>query len=186
MKNKFVISLLLVSSLIHAEGFKLLDKDSGKMLLEGKNESCTLSFKDGEKITDTDCMKLTNSKNVNILCTPKKTVCKTLDEVKSFFELTIKHEEEKDPKLAKLENVPYSKARKLILDAGYTPKESSTPPAFGTAKVLYNKGYKEVDDCGDSAPMLPCLLKFNAPNSSKVLLVGTEGEDFLVTSWYFK
>ncbi len=185
MKKKFVMSLLLVSSLVQAEGFKLLNKDNGKMILEGKNESCKLSLKDEKKITDTDCVKLTNSKNVNILCTPNKTVCKTLDEVKSFFSLTIKHLEEKDPKLAKLEDMPYSEARKIILEAGYTPKETSTPPEFGTAKVLYDKEYKEIDDCGDSSPMLPCLFKFTAPNT-KVLLVETEGEDFLVSSWYFE
>jgi hypothetical protein len=185
MKKQFVMSLLIMSNLIYAEGFKLLDKDSAKMELEGKNESCKLTLEKGEKITDTNCLKLTNSKNVNILCTPKKTVCKTLDEAKSFFKLTLKHLEEENPKLAKLKDMPYFNARKIILEAGYTPKESSTPPTSGTAKVLYDKDYKEIEDCGDSAPMLPCLFKFNAPDS-KILTVYTEGEDYLVVGWSFE
>jgi hypothetical protein len=186
MKKQFIISLLLMSSLVQAEGFKLLDKDSGKMELEGKNESCNLTLEKGKKVTNTNCLKLTNSKNVNILCTPEKTVCKTLNEAKSFFEITIKHLEKEDPRLTKLMNMPYYNARKKILEAGYTPKESSTPPTVGTAKKLYDQGYKEIDDCSDSTPILSCIFKFNAPNS-KVLLVQTHGgEDPAITYCYFE
>ena len=185
MKKKFVMSLLVMSSLVYAEGFKLLDKDSGEMLLEGKNESCKLTLKEGKNLTDTDCLKLTNSKNVNIMCTANKTVCKTVEEAKEFFEIAITQPKEVDPKLAELKDLPYAKARKIVLKAGYTPKESSTPPAFGTAKKHYDKGYKEIDDCADSIAILPCIFRFNAPDS-KVLIVQTHGEDSLITAWYFE
>ena len=183
MKKKIVISLLL-SSLVYGEGFNLLDKESGEMVLESKTESCKLTLEAGEKITNTNCIKLTNSKNINILCTPEKTICKTVEEAKSFFEI-MKHRQEEDPKLAKIKDLDYYKARKIILKAGYSPKKSSTPPAFGTAKILYEKGYHEVDECGDSSPMLPCRFEFNAPNS-KVLIVITHGEDIFVTDAYLE
>jgi len=85
----------------------------------------------------------------------------------------------------KIKNLKYAKARPIILKAGYTPKKNFKLSPFGSAKVLYDKGYIEIGDCADSSPKVPCEFKFNAP-SSKILFIFTEGEGMYITSAYLE
>lgn len=73
-------------------GIHLVSKDDmwSSVLLVGKEESCKILVKaiggpKGSLMTTSDgCSLLTNSKNIDIVCTQNKTLCKTEDEVLDF------------------------------------------------------------------------------------------------------
>ncbi len=60
------------------------DSDVAEIQLKGNGESCQLSFGSNAVIYDTSCLKLTNSKGLNIYCTSQKKICKTYDEIYTF------------------------------------------------------------------------------------------------------
>jgi hypothetical protein len=145
----------------------------GKVLLKGQDESCKITMDVMATITYTNCKRLTNSKGVKILCTKRKSMCKTEKEVDNFIyrDNYILKETLTQLNLENLQDMSYYKARKLILKAGYTPRINPNPPQFGQANKLYKHGYKEVDDCASIATM-PCNFEFNT-NTSKRLIVTT-------------
>ncbi len=49
-------------------------------LLHGKGEQCKVTILHGDTIVDGNCLYLTNSKGIKILCTANKTICKTVKE----------------------------------------------------------------------------------------------------------
>ena len=57
----------------------------GKVRLQDKYTSCGLTIDKG-RITQTNCIRLTNSKNVKIICTVNKRMCKTEEEVFSYID----------------------------------------------------------------------------------------------------
>jgi len=84
--NFFIlITLLVTSNMLYGKSLELINKDAGEVLLEGKNESCQIVMTTRENIVDTNCTYITNFKNIDILCTAKKTTCKTVEEIDTFL-----------------------------------------------------------------------------------------------------
>ncbi|SFV52431.1 hypothetical protein MNB_SV-13-1929 [hydrothermal vent metagenome] len=181
MKKILILSVFLLSVMLYGKDLILLKQGNVSIQLVGDRESCTIEMYLSGKVMDSNCAKMTNSKKLKIFCTPEKTMCKTLDEVKDFM-----HED-------KIENLyqdmPYYQARKAILKMHYMPIEADSLH-YGLAKIAYNRGYIEVDDCADSSTLNPCVFKFTA-NNGKILHVYTYTKEaqhngIFVTSWSFE
>lgn len=57
------------------------DSDVVEVLIQGNSEKCKASIDSTGELIETTCKRLTNSKNIELLCTEKKSVCKTIKEV---------------------------------------------------------------------------------------------------------
>jgi len=185
MKLFFLLPPLLVSSLLYGEGLKLISQDNRELLLEGKSESCKITMKSRGEILKTNCTDFVNSKNINIVCTPNKTICKTIKEVDSVLYDKKIVQEKKQPFLKDIKDYPYYNARKIIIKAGYKPKERLTPPEDAESRKAYDIGYKEVVDCSSDIAINPCQFKFHA-KYGKTLVVDTYGSSPSVTAWYYE
>ena len=68
----------------------LTPPDSGSdvisVLIKGNSEECEVSMTPPQDVVDTTCVRLTNSKGIKIVCTPKKRICKTQAEVFKFIQ----------------------------------------------------------------------------------------------------
>ena len=100
-------------------------------------------------------------------------------------------DEEDAPKTEKAtlnlkKGLPYAKARAMVLKAGYTLRENSNPPQFGQSKELYDKGYKEIDECASSM-FMPCNFYFNDKNGKPFTITTyteeSENNAIYVDSW---
>jgi len=60
------------------------DGDIAEILIRGNGEECKVFVESTGVVVKTNCVKLTNSKQVQILCTKRKKMCKTVNEVVSF------------------------------------------------------------------------------------------------------
>ncbi len=87
--KKILLLSLLSSSLIWSEGMTVLnddeDGDIAHVMIHGNGEECKLYIDSLGGLIETDCKRITNSKKVQILCTKRKKICKTLGEVQSFI-----------------------------------------------------------------------------------------------------
>ena len=192
MKKILLLLSIFITSTLYGEGIVSVDLMNGKVILQGKNESCKITMNVMAIIKRTNCKRLTNSKGVKIVCTRRKSMCKTELEVDNYIYRDMSlHLKKKTrfKKLPDLKDMPYYKARKIILQAGYKPKINSNPPQFGQAKTLYKHGYKEVDDCS-SISIMPCRFEFYASGNKK-LIVSTYTQEpdelnLFVTSSYFE
>ncbi len=176
MKKIFLITALCLG-FAYANGLSLVNK--GKVLLKGNNESCSIKMLKSGEIINSNCHHLINSKHINILCTKRKSICKTLGEVKQFL-----YGKNAYKALGNIINMPYYGARKKILKAGYKVKANPNPPQFGQAKKLYNRGYKEIDDCA-SDMIMPCRFEFYSPKGQILIVITHTEDDFVfITDWY--
>jgi len=68
----------------------LTPPDSGSdvisVLIKGNGEKCEVSMTPPQDVVDTTCVRLSNSKGIKIVCTPKKKICKTQAEVFKFIQ----------------------------------------------------------------------------------------------------
>lgn len=60
------------------------DSDVAEVVIQENHTECKASIESTGKLLDTTCINIKNSKNIQILCTPNKKMCKTLNEVVSF------------------------------------------------------------------------------------------------------
>jgi len=186
MKKLLVLMPLLASSLLYSQGLSLVNQSKGVVLLTGKHESCRIKMTPAGEIIHTKCKYFTNSKNVNVVCTKKKTMCKTVEEVDNFLNDRSLSTKQFDS-IGDIKDMPYYQARKRILKAGYTIKKSASLSEYGQEAFLYKKGYTEVEACSGHS-FMPCRFEFNAKNG-KVLIVTTytnepKLDNIFITSWY--
>jgi len=82
------ISCLLLFDYVYAKDMKLISKNGNTINVElsAKSENCTI-YVNKTTINKTTCTKMKNSKQVRILCTPKKKICKTEQEVFDFIKI---------------------------------------------------------------------------------------------------
>ncbi len=64
------------------------DGDVADMLIRGNGEQCRVSIDSMGTLVWTNCLQLTNSKRVKILCTKKKKICKTVNEMRNALNST--------------------------------------------------------------------------------------------------
>ena len=188
MKALLFIPSLFINSLLYADtyiyrihGLVIIHPEKGEFALKGTGESCKIIMKTKTNAIDTDCTYLVNSKNIDIICTPKKTMCKTITEVNAYVK------KEKQPFLEDIKGYPYSKARKIIIEAGYTPIKSSTVPTDIQEKRIYDKGYIEVSFCSNPSSegeSRSCQLLFQANNGRK-LVVDIDGDIPVVSAFSY-
>ena len=198
MKALLLIPSLFINSLLYADvftnhnhGLGIVHPEKGEFVLEGDffgyslleriKDSCKITTKTKRNIMDTDCPYLVNSKNIEMICTPKKTMCKTITEVNAYVK------KEKQPFLEDIKGYPYSKARKIIIEAGYTPIKSSTVPTDIQEKRIYDKGYIEVSFCSNPSSegeSRSCQLLFQANNGRK-LVVDIDGDIPVVSAFSY-
>lgn len=82
MKN-IIILLILTTAIVNAND--MYDIGNGDILLNGNGEQCIIRHNNKNRIINTTCLSFKNSKNINILCTKKKKICKTEKEVTNYI-----------------------------------------------------------------------------------------------------
>jgi len=75
-----LIYMTLATFAIYADNS--IEIDSTTVTIKGNGEDCKVSMSSTGAVLNTDCIQLTNSKKIKILCTKTKKICKTVDEVK--------------------------------------------------------------------------------------------------------
>lgn len=85
--NKILLILILsYSMLLTAEEINIIDfGEPVEVLIKGNGEYCMVSIADYSNISKTDCVKITNSQKLKILCTKTKKLCKTEEEIISYI-----------------------------------------------------------------------------------------------------
>ena len=89
MRRLLIFTFLIAE--LYGTGLTLISKDDmwSKIKLRGKKESCILSVRafqlNGSRI-NTDCKFLKNSKKIDIICTKRKSICKTEKEILNFVD----------------------------------------------------------------------------------------------------
>lgn len=73
----------------------MYDIGNKDILLNGNGEQCIIRHNNKNRIINTTCLSFKNSKNINILCTKKKKICKTEKEVTNYiFSLNMNNKSE--------------------------------------------------------------------------------------------
>ena len=81
---------------------------------------------------------------------------------------------------SKIQNMPYDKARAIILKSGWKPIKNKAPNELGfVGRDMYDKGFIEVGSCAGSG-MAPCNFYFTK-NDNQFLGVYTIGEEYIVS-----
>ncbi len=85
--KKIYIILGLVTSLLYSNNMAIVNTNNHitEVLIEGNGEACKVFIKSTGVLSKTNCVKITNSKKVKILCTKRKKICKTENEIKAFI-----------------------------------------------------------------------------------------------------
>lgn len=197
-----MILLLGTSSCLNANEITILESGEGssdivEVLIRGNGGYCSAWINSMGIVEETDCIRLTNSKKIKILCTKKKESCKTEKEVFDYLVAKLssneqdmqqqkkmtqdkveKSETHTDYSLKNLrQGMNYSEARKIILNAGWQGNNTRWQdiPQDGQINVLYyNNGWREVVSCSGTG-MAPCRYEFH-DIYKKTLVVITEGE----------
>jgi len=86
MRMILMISIVLTTIIEASSGMYLIaeDGDAAKVMIRGNGERCSVELSSTGDIMESDCRIMTNSKNVKILCTRRKKICKTVNEVYNF------------------------------------------------------------------------------------------------------
>ena len=84
--KKIYSFFILISSFLYSNSILIesINNDVAQVRIAGKSESCSVTIKSTGVVGQTNCVKITNSKKVKILCTKRKKVCKTEDEIREF------------------------------------------------------------------------------------------------------
>jgi len=84
--KKIYSFFILISSFLYSNSILIesINNDVAQVRITGKSESCSVTIKSTGAVGQTNCVKITNSKKVKILCTKRKKVCKTEDEIREF------------------------------------------------------------------------------------------------------
>jgi hypothetical protein len=115
MKQYFIVSIILAIFSIQglfAESITKINEQYGDLglyetyMMQGKHEKCKIVILHGSKIVDTSCLRITNSKKQKILCTKRKSICKTYRELFYFSEKGYLPKIKKISKKTKL-NLPF-------------------------------------------------------------------------------
>ena len=151
--------------------------DTTELLLRTSSEYCMLYVNIQNKSMQTDCLQMTNSQKVKIYCTPQKKVCKTQNEVLLASRTKTQKEMTPLPKLR--QDMPYSKARKLLLEAGWQGVNlswQSVPQSkYSEVHTLYHdNGFREVQDCAGTG-LAWCTFSFRDAYGQNLTVI-TEGE----------
>ena len=62
------------------------DGDVAEVIIEGNGERCNIAINASRDVAYTNCIRLTNSKRIKIVCTKRKKICKTEAEVFKFMQ----------------------------------------------------------------------------------------------------
>jgi len=62
------------------------DGDVAEVIIEGNGERCKVAMTPPQDVVSTNCIRLTNSKKIKIVCTKRKKICKTEAEVFKFMQ----------------------------------------------------------------------------------------------------
>ena len=173
--------MLLLGISLNAKDIFVLESDKStgltEILMKGNGEYCIAAVKSSGMIKKTDCVRLTNSKKIKILCTKKKKLCKTQKEVLDAL-VNDNSTTNKENSLKELrEGMAYSKAREIIFNAGWQSHGArwSDISKEGQDHILYyNNGWREVVFCAGTG-MSPCRYEFRNINQKKLVVI-TEGE----------
>ena len=162
-------------SIIHYKKAKSIQKVE---LKDKRGNTCYVKMNRSGNVVRTSCVGLTNSRGVRIVCTYKKRMCKTENEIFEFidsYRAETSYRRRNSNSLR--QGMPYSKAREIILDNGWQGKNQRWQdiPEWGEVKEVYfDNGWREVQDCSGTG-MAYCRFEFrNIKNQTLVVI--TEGE----------
>ena len=175
MKRKILLTIGIATTILSANNMKLLNYDDGGDIQEveikdKRSVTCRVTMAAPARVIRTNCIRLTNSKGIKILCTNKKRICKTEAEVFDFIQNNKKY-------TSLRQGMPYSQAREIILDAGWQGKNQrwqDIPQSGEVNEIYYDNGWREIQDCSGTG-MAYCRFEFrNIKNQT--LVVVTAGE----------
>ena len=196
-----LILLLSISSNLSANEITILESGEGssdivEVLLRGNGGYCSAWVNSMGIVEETDCIRLTNSKKIKILCTKKKEICKTEKEVFDYLVVRLSTtKQDMQPKRTPQEKVKdskentnnslkslrqgmnYSEAREIILNAGWQGNNTrwqDIPQSGEVHDIYYTNGWREIADCAGTGTA-PCRFEFK-DIYQKTLVVITEGE----------
>ena len=128
-------------------------------------------------LLETTCLQITNSKGIQILCTSKKKICKTVNELSNALNIISSAQTQTYDLKALRQGMKYSEARQIILNAGWQGTRTRWQDISESGQVndiYYNNKWEEVIDCAGTGTS-PCRFEFKDINQ-KTLVVITEGE----------
>ena len=87
--SKIIVLSLTLPLLVLAGQMRIVggmeDSDVVDVRLRAGSDSCVLHYSSDGAIDPGRCRMMTNSRNVRIICTPRKHLCKTVGEVRNFI-----------------------------------------------------------------------------------------------------
>ncbi len=143
MKKALFIITLLIGININANGIKLIleHEDEGsdviQVLISGNGGSCNAFMDSLGDVVETDCLHFKNSKNIKILCSKKKEICKTDKEVYNYIAKELSSPQKNQDKIDYYDE----RIKKNIAEKNYGNNlvESCNN---GNAKACFDVGYK--------------------------------------------
>jgi len=183
LKKILILVLLFTITHLSAKDMRIIGYKKGKSvqkveLKDKRGGKCRVRMNRSGDVIRTNCVGLTNSRGIRIVCTYKKRMCKTENEIFDFIQnhgVSTSHHRKKRTSLR--QGMPYSQAREIILDDGWQGKNQRWQdiPDWGEVKeVYYDNGWREVQDCS-GVGMAYCRFEFrNIKNQTLVVI--TEGE----------
>lgn len=204
--KKILLFIMLITLNLSSEELIVLNADESvdvtEVLMRGNGEQCNINIeKASDKILKTNCIQLKNSKQVKIVCTKKKKMCKTEDELYEF----IAHPS--NPKVSSSEDVivkknktglpinikqemNYSKARTILLNDGWQSVKSRwqdiAEQNTRVQEFYHDRNWKEIETCSGTG-MGYCIFYFIDAYGNKLAVVTAgEADDPSVDNWSFE
>ncbi len=174
--KKLVLFTILFASVLYSDNNIIIDTDVANMLIKGNGEQCKVSMNSNGVLLRTDCLQITNSKGVKILCTKKKKMCKTVSEMSNALSYISSPKSNATSLNALRQGMKYSEAREIILNAswqGLNKRWQDVPKSGQVHNMYYTNGWEEVEDCSGTG-MGFCRFEFRDINN-KILVVITQG-----------
>ena len=139
------------------------------------------------------CIKFTNSRGKKVICNYNKSICKTRDELKRFiytnrYNPNYSQNNNSMPKIRIRQNMPYYKARRILLNDGWQASYSRWQdiPEYGRVNdYYYKKGWREVEDCSGTG-MGYCMFNFHDAYGHKLSVVTAGDEMPVIDNWSIK
>jgi len=89
-----ILQLFIIASTLSASNMTVISEDADgsdivEVLIKGNGEHCRVWMDSTGKTDKTNCIRLTNSKKIKILCTKKKKICKTEKEIYDYLVIAL-------------------------------------------------------------------------------------------------
>ncbi len=143
------ISFLKANEIIIKPNDSDFTGDVRDVIIKTNASSCNATINSLGEVEDTDCIRLINSKNIKILCTPNKKVCKTEKEVFNYLVTQLSSNEYNVPQQAKTNQDEFNVKETPAITKGKTNlnlnklQNDCSSKDINSCNKLCSKGYGE-------------------------------------------